>query len=486
MRVFTVLGSLLIVVCAQAAVAQTLCNEGESAVACLERLSQLRAAPAVTATGERSAAATQPQAEAMTAMMMDAGERQLSVVNTGTQTVDAAQQSAVKDFVTPFLAFLQSAVGGTRTGDTLTLAWNMPFGAVSETKKLNLTAAFKDPVIDSKVETALTAVSASRLDAAKAGLDALDDVVVKAAWSFTRDEMARTTRIFERPIRQNAGLIVSHLRNRARQVRDAHLAAIRENSEFATADVPAELVSMRNDFIDTMTADVMRVADAMAEAAKNQPQFWGDVGYHHRDPAIGASELTVSLNYEKPMKKTGTAIARELTTPGQRVMTFLTGNAKSDKETNEEMMKPRLKFTAAYNQVRSRAMKDVTIADYLPSKSSHVLAATLGGQWDVATVSKQRNGLFDLNATFENNSAEAAKHNRLIATGTFTQRVSDKIQIPIEFVYASKKSDLPSDLNGRFSTHFGVKYQLPDKFDTGLVRQLIAQIVANPSQLPLE
>lgn len=72
------------------------------------------------------------------------------------------------------------------------------------------------------------------------------------------------------------------------------------------------------------------------------------------------------------------------------------------------------------------------------------------------------NARVDLTAKYELPEDNARDKKGLVASLTYTQKISDSFSLPISFVYSDHESELLS-VQKRFSTRFGLLYKLPGK-----------------------
>jgi hypothetical protein len=476
------------------ATAQERCHPGETPVDCLNR--QLPSPPPSLLTASGIAADTPSLEQAV----VRSADYELSLRNTGPQSSEGGRQSSMKDFDSPFLAWLEAAAGGTRKGDTVVFQWNVPFNKDS-LRKLNLNLALKDPSMDSVVEKGL---SADQLTKQNATLDQLDDATVKIAWSFNHPENPRTNEGLRVIVRNSLLSAVSEELERMalntysittdrsvdlkgfegsvkfgefREKEEEAQRAVDEAVWRAKANAEARRAQVR----DAVTEILDRYARATAEVLKNKPQFWGEAGYHLRDPLIGASDINASLTYELPLGEpalddTGGGAVSRLAAE-RRAFTRALAVAE---DPSKAEVKRRLTFKAEYKQIRRRTLDaDLGLSADILSKvnkaGSHSVSASAVGSWDFPSSAPDRDGKLDLNATYENDSSNAAKKNRLIGSLTFTQRVSQTLSIPIALVY-SNHPNLLTDVDKRFSAHVGISYKIgageaPKKAAARLLRQ---------------
>jgi hypothetical protein len=233
-------------------------------------------------------------------------------------------------------------------------------------------------------------------------------------------------------------------------------------------------------------------AKAAADAADEQKQFSGQITYHERAALIGAKEIGGSLTFEMPTQKAATERMALLSTASDlRGMMMATDSGATPTGGSAA---PKFTFKAEYKQLQRRTIPQdfalsipIATLNTLNKASAHSLSLSAVAGWKFKTIPGQkvsgqpgvpdRIGAIDFNGTFENDSSDPKKKNRLIATLTFTQQLSDHFTIPVSLRYASNESDL-SDVNKRFSAHFGVSYKIPPANPTQKAAELAKRLVA--------
>ncbi|HYX24919.1 MAG TPA: hypothetical protein VFC23_12250, partial [Thermoanaerobaculia bacterium] len=72
---------------------------------------------------------------------------------------------------------------------------------------------------------------------------------------------------------------------------------------------------------------------------------------------------------------------------------------------------------------------------------------------------------FDLQADYEDFSGDPKLQDRLVATATFTQKMSDNSTASFSFIYASKPEFL-GEVDKHLSAHLGLKYKMDKRKDS--------------------
>jgi hypothetical protein len=411
---------------------------------------------------------------------MAAYSEKLALENTGAQSLATGLNSSTQDFGNDLIALLESSGAGTRAGDTFTIHLGFPIHADSDKKNLDLGAAFKDPKLDPAVANLLTG---NDLDNAKSATSQRDrDVTFRVAWSLQPRSLTPLLKAAARHDHRDApasvadtlsGIVSGAVDFDARAYWTAREADLKAAADLKEADLKAPELTVtetNHDAVDLMVLAAVenarslhrlwveqrvdKVARVAAEAAMDQSQFWGAAQYHYTDALIGAREAKVNLTYELAMSSEAAAtFSRYLVARPD----FNSLDDVSDSDSTPAA-KPRFSFTGAYDQVQRRTFALPALASLI-KPSSHTVSLAIVAGWKIATLSNNRNARLDLNGTFENDSSNAAKKNRVIGSLTFTQKLSDKITLPLALVYASHANDL--DVTRRFSAHFGISYKLP-------------------------
>lgn len=451
---------------------------------------------------EKNATATklQPQAEVSAKRVQESTDvttiatGYLATMNTGAQSLAAGATPSTNDYANDFIALLESSGLGERSGNTLTFQWGFPMRAAADKKAFKISVALTDPSLDPKVAAALTG---DVLAKATGSLDQMDNVTYAASWAFMKRN--------PKPTDEAMTLMRRHV---VREVATIRLATVRRlNATYGervaagqallTDDQTTSLVKAAKAEADAAEERVAfdainYVAKAAADAADEQKQFSGQITYHERAALIGAKEIGGSLTFEMPTLQAATKRLSRLSNASDLGDMMVTDSGQTP---TSGSVAPKFTFKAEYKQVLRRTIpQDFALSiptatlNTLNKASAHSLSLSAVAGWKFKTIPGQagvsgqpeipdRIGAIDFNGTFENDSSDPKKKNRLIATLTFTQQLSDHFTIPVSLRYASHESDL-SDVNKRFSAHFGVSYKIPPANPTQKAAELAKRLVA--------
>jgi hypothetical protein len=412
----------------------------------------------------------------------------LALKNTGGQSLSPGLNSSTKDFENDLIALLESSGAGNRMGDTLTVHLGFPIHAAADKKNLELSVALKDPKLDPAVTNLLTGKD---LDNAKSSIDQRDrDVTLGVAWSIVPRSLTQVVtaakakvaaaspsadpmpEIVMQAVNSDSAAFWSR---RADELDSAGSTVTTNRQEMdhfvvnAFLNARSEERRLRGEWVERRVENVTQLG---ADAADEQSQFWGGAQYHYTDTLIGSREVKVNFTYELSTSTEATRQFEDLLVSAWRKEDLTEAlDAKSKGSASTPATKPRFSFTGEYHQVQRRTFT-LPILAQLDKASSHVVSLAAVAGWKIATLSGDRNANLDFNGTFENDSSNAAKKNRLIASLTFSQKLSDKITLPLSLVYASHSTDL--DVSRRFSAHFGINYKMPPGNANAKKAQLMA------------
>jgi len=463
------------------------CVSGDTVQTCFDRMLPGLKAASVRATqllaeGQTAKVPTQAERENVAALTTIASGH-LAMMNTGAQSLASGAAPSTTDFASDFIALLESSGLGEKKGDTLTFHWDFPIRADANKKTVKISAALTDPKLDPKVSAALTGTD---LTNATGSLDQLDDVTYAASWAF----MKRDPKLPLKAVAKMHGNLDRELTAiRSEAVARLGLLSAGRNAKGDGGSISAgemkagEMTALVQSVANEARFESERVAFAgiagvtrlTAAAADEKQQLSGQITYHERAALIGAKEIGASLTYEVPTKKSATAALTSIeNVSDMRLMAAKSAAAASDTSSPA----PKFTFKGEYKQTQRRTIPapfDVSIPaatlSTLNKPSTHTLSLSAVAGWKFNTILGQtdvsspaavpdRIAAVDFNGTFENDSSDPKKKNRLIATLTFTQQISDHLTIPITLRYASHEADL-GDVNKRFSAHFGVSYKIP-------------------------
>ncbi|MBV9493111.1 MAG: hypothetical protein JOZ54_02610 [Acidobacteria bacterium] len=446
----------------------------------------------------------------------------LAASNTGSQSAELGQTSSTKDFTNPFLALLENAGLGKRDGDTLNFIYNLHFkGKVPDEEPrntLSFSAQLKDPAFSSVA----TKYFQEHPDLEKPTLGGADDATFKVAFEMLKlrqvENAARLARVrsegfvlglaVARSVSDSRGGNAPPYAAKIAAMPAADQSALRDalvNEDPATRDAIAGVGLAVAEMLDSGRADPLLDAlsfrasnvrsvdaqgalltpsdlEAYVDAAASEPfgdaasvqtardrQLYLEGSYHRRGQLVGGDEVGATVNFEIPFgRRTASAAiadARASINDGtddgsaakQRTADDV-WNALANTETPEDDG-PRLTLSAGYKQSRSwePRFQDVSIAAVTPS--SHAFNASVIGGWKLNTKDVKHSAKLDLNATYENDSNDAKKRDRLIASLTYTQKLTDKLSLPLAVVYTNHQRYLP-DTDKRLSALFGLNYKI--------------------------
>jgi hypothetical protein len=216
------------------------------------------------------------------------------------------------------------------------------------------------------------------------------------------------------------------------------------------------------------------ITKGMAVLAANQSKFTLDASYRDRHEMAGPDEWFVKTSYEWGV---GTNVAKRIEKTSNRAcaQTYRTlasdascSNAyaqalKEAAEDGDVKMGSRVTFALEYKEF-SKVNLTEPVAFEL--KGSHSLTYSLAAGRDLFEANDlDKRGRIELSVAYndvrDDNDPTKNRKDRLIGKLTYSQRLTDKIDLPISLTYANH-DDYLTDVDRKLSAHFGISYKLPD------------------------
>ena len=407
-----------------------------------------------------------------------------AAVMAGSRVQDAATASPVPNSASTSRDLLSMLVGALDLGDlsengkNLVLALNPKFfdlGSGQGSGKVTLHA----PELFEAVAMELPEeVRESRKESLIEGLDELDDVEVAISWSMEGKRIGRDPKDYVPLTNSMAGEINDQqgeeFANRANQAflealeraqptnsetakqmgRDAGLATVRSLAGFQKA---------------LLDSRFFEIGDLIA----NQPQLYVDATGRFRNDLLGRDEYGLAATWEigfgnvNGLLKEDCAPASTLSRQERLEQVSLDCFDQFVDDHAEEWSK-RMKIKVEYSEADAYDLDlpddDVTI----DLDSAHTLRVTGGFGFDLAPLPDVGNSpaRLELEAMYENVSDEEVRNDdRLVATLSYIQKMSDSSSASLSLVYANKP-ELLGEVNQEVSAHVGLKFKMDSKSDS--------------------
>jgi hypothetical protein len=476
-RIAIVVGSMALALLPASMSAQAACVDTETLKACWTRIS----------TG-----ATQAQAD-------DLADDRLHAKSTGLSSLGNGFASAIGDFLPGLAGNLGLTQTTTEDGATAFESnLRLPLGASPQ--KVKLRALLRKPTLYQPLADTLPAATrTTRTTELEKQLRDFDDVGLSIAWNLETGTFGRSfdqarhlyATYFERAIAEVAA---------KSQTEAERLKAIMEfmatfpDSESivapdratdpacATADdnpPKAPISCFRSDIRGRIAAAAAPAAELTAryerelqseladrglyefvDLVNNQPQFSVEAGVDIRRDLVGPNRFSVQARYETGFSNLN-ALRRFCRERGGGVdqVECLTGYLASPGVRQSIKRGDRFFLSVAYGN------RQVYRLD-LPADG---VSLDLAGTWDLTAsagfgryiaVDRQGEevGRLDVQADYIHHHDDPDRQNRLVATGTYTQRLSDELSVAAGVSYASRPEFL-GDVDKKVSANFGLRYK---------------------------
>jgi hypothetical protein len=410
-----------------------------------------------------------------TAAAASAVNAEVATANTGMPAMTLPTGSSLKDFLSLFNAAVQTATV-TENDEAVTLDWNVPFNVFGD-DKIKFQAIFTEATLSADVKTELgsnTAATTTLTDS----LTETDDIQASASY-------APQNAYFGRSIRQHGDLLAALIESATGDDEKRELQLLAQTS-FAGVTTEAKLQDLApgvatqiessaraEQQIAARNQDVLK---AFATLLGNQPQIYGTVVYHYRNRLAGPSDLSAKFSYEASGNSlnrflrrnrercSSAAIAQQAN--GLDVSTTCVGalSAYAKQIAGDMNAGGSNRLAVSFEYKRSDANRfslTEPAAITVNTPGSHSLVYTIAYGVPMSTTVDNREGRFDFAVNYEDVSNDPMKTDRLIASVTYSQKLTDTVTLPLSLVYANHADYLPAT-DRRVGVHFGLNYKLPD------------------------
>lgn len=403
--------------------------------------------------------------------------KKVATTNTGTPTAASdATAAALRDFLSVFAAGVETGKVS-ENGTVVTLDWNVPLPFIEGSDRVKLQTLFTDSDLAKDVQTAL----GGNATTAKSKLTNFDDITALAAYSPVNARMGRSLE----PHRKLLDALNSDIEQPAEEAQKfaqmladnlpAHpeLGTFVESTPFNKVTDPvlrAKMIAqMQNIAMASQKAGNRgnKIIKALTLLINNQPQPFASVIYHNRNALVGQDEFSVkgtfelspkSLNRFLDANKDVCGATINATDCGDRLIAF----AAADDPSKQPDASDRLSFSIEYKQAKheSVALSLYSVTDPLVRTGTHsvVYSLTYGHPLSGATL---RDARYDVAVNYDNVSNDATKKDRFVATVTLSQKLSEKMTLPLTLTYANHTNYLPQT-DRRLGIHFGISYKIPN------------------------
>lgn len=407
---------------------------------------------------------------------------------TGSPSLATAAGSTTtnKDIVSQFIAALETL--SQSNGQAITFDWKLP--SIFEKHVAKAQAVLQKPDL-SKVVADKLKTNAEALTQLRSELSYTDDVLLSVSVSPMKKEAqeraAAAFATFAAPIyiaTQNNVVAAN-----AAALSNLQIAGKGIANPIQAAHATAAVAALQQQAILQQTVDeetrrqfvrmIGPSASAYALATANEAKFNFDASYHSRRDTIGPNEWSLKASYEvgtgstveSTLKKRRSICVNEYQT--MNVTPTCVGDIHGAviQVAQDPAVKKQTRFSAslAFHQLASLDVIDARYSLNEHSKSSRSLVWKVASGRDIygpepEGESKLR-GRLEASVAYDDVQGDTKvmdRRDRLVGTVTYTQIITDKLQIPISLVYANH-ADYLTNVDRKLNAHFGLLYKIPPK-----------------------
>jgi hypothetical protein len=419
--------------------------------------------------------------ERLTELAGQAVQSQVQSRPTGPMAPGSAIGSASQDFLSRFIASLQSAQLDQKNRQ-LNFAYNLPEEILDSSVKLQ--TVFYQPEISKNIQDMLTnAGKTADLSALQSKLNDADDVSVMVGVSRQTMHVGRSFKVH----REEFGDLytdavlkpISASRNTNAMLRDEKIDAVLQIVMQRSGKADRETVKISDvtpispDFVSDLRVVARSEAELEAERDRllednhlssfadllaNQPQLSFSFGGRWRDRAVGPNEFDAQASYEMGFVNLNGACPTGKCDPVgfknyvEKHLRSLQAES-SDKTGSKDN---RLSLTIDYSRTRDYAFSlPADDVDLQMPRATHWTYALTYARQMVFDKQGKPIGRIDVTGRYENFSDDPLHHDRGTLDLTYTQKVSDTFSLPIGISYANHGEFL-GQVDRTLSAHFGL------------------------------
>jgi hypothetical protein len=396
--------------------------------------------------------------------------RQVSAVHAGTTNLSTAAASGTnRDYSSPLLAAFESFAKS--KGESISFEGNFDVG---ERHGGKIQFVFKKPDISTQLQKAL-ASNTSALEALRGELTHEDDISVTLSISPLAAKGEKQAQAmfqsYALPVFTRTYEVLNAMSGGSTNPMTAASAGFLS----ATLGLSPEQSITREMVEEALMQLLEPVAEKLAAVEEGRSKWTIDGVYHSRHETVGPDDASLKVRFELGFAPTATeeltqgstnlaaACAQKIqeltfdSTCGNEILSALERAANDPQAKKQE----RLVFAL---EARSQEANDILLPQYtidLKNKRAHSVigAITYGRDVRVQNDLAQR-GRVDLELKYEEVTDDPLRDDRFVGSVTYTQRISETLQIPISLIYANH-ADYLTNVDRRLNAHFGISYKLP-------------------------
>jgi hypothetical protein len=410
----------------------------------------------------------------------------VATTNTGSPNLSSITNTTLRDFLSVFTAAVSSSTL-TENNGAFTLDYNLPVNLMNDYDVIKFQATFATPDLDPALVTAL-GTNASAITTLTDSLDQADDITASATYSPSTDRFGRSFATHRDLVESLMNAVMANLganstpRLLAAFGDLARGTTLQLDTPFTVITDPAQQASVLAAFQTAaasqpqFVAETKTLVDNVAELINNQEQIYFSTQFNDRNPLAGANAWTVSGTYAMGGKNVTKFLAAQKKLGncdiGQMVREQSSGQTPTVSQTCLQQLNAyvgpatidrtwRLALSLDFSRTESNTItvSQLSTPVTTPAVDSQIISLTAGRRFDPPSSSRERR--IDVTASYENVSDDPNLDDRLIASVTWTQEITNTFSLPITLSYANKSKYLPED-DHDLSAHFAVSYKLPD------------------------
>jgi hypothetical protein len=410
----------------------------------------------------------------------------VATTNTGSPNLSSITNTTLRDFLSVFTGVVSTSTL-TENNGAFTLDYNLPVNLLHDNDVIKFQATFATPDLDPALVTAL-GTNASAITTLTDSLDQADDITASATFSPSTDRFGRT---FANHRDLVESLMNAVMANRGADSTPRLLAAFADaaagnpalqlDTPFTVITDPTQQANALNKLqaaaasLPQFAAENKTLIDNVAELINNQEQIYFSAQYNDLNSLAGASTWTVNGTYAMGGKNITKFLAAQKKLGncdlGQMVKEQSSSNPPAVSQTCLQQLNAyvggatidrtwRLALSLDLSRTEANTINISQLSTPIstPQVDSQMFSLTAGRRFDPPSSTRERR--IDVTASYENVSNDPNLEDRLIASVTWTQEITNTFSLPITLSYANKSKYLPED-DHDLSAHFAISYKLP-------------------------
>ena len=411
----------------------------------------------------------------------------VATTNTGSANLSSITNTTLRDFLSVFTAVVSTSTLTDNNG-AFTLDYNLPVDLWNDHDVVKFQATFTTPTLDPALVTAL-GTNASAITTLTDSLDQADDITASATYSPSTDRFGRTFANHQDLVESLMNAVMANLgaNSTARLLANfgdlARGTTLTQDTPFTVITNAAQQASVIAAFQTAAASqpqfaqETETVVNNVAELINNQEQIYVSGTYNALNSLAGASSWAVTGTYAvggknvtkflAAQQKLGNCNIAQMVQEQKNLASPPTVSQTCLQQLNQYVGNDaidqawRLALTLDFSRTDANTINISQLSTPLttPQVNSQIISLTAGRRLDPPSSSRERR--IDITAGYENVSDNPNLDDRIVASVTWTQEITDTFSLPITLSYANKSQYLPED-DHDLSAHFAVSYKLPN------------------------